>query len=181
MNTDSGCETETCGREVLNGMCILKTCDTENNAFVRLSDGSCYDCNSKEPFKVFSESGCDACMPSRRLVVASGSQLCMLESLCTKGINYPQHYGSICNSCNSKGAACDTGAFGQEYCEACGNHHMVKNFCVRNDACTKGSQFSAPDWSYQVCQSCTLSTKIEIGTHEVERQLCRACTTEKRF
>lgn len=171
---NSGCESAICNRSIVNGMCQVKTCDTTNGAYVRLSDGSCHDCSQTAPFKVTQESECDACTPKRRLVLGAGN-ICMLESLCTKGVNYPEHYGKMCNKCTTSNAACAKGEFGREYCEGCGNHHYVENFCINNDACTKGSEFRSPNWSYQICKNCNLSGGISIGTHDLEREMCLSC------
>ena len=87
-----------------------------------------------------------------------------------------------CSSCPDTTFPAGSTAIHREYCEACtkGNH-LVGTWCVSNTACTKGTHFINAAGSYSVCSACERTEKVDIGTLDIERDYCLACTTKPRF
>ena len=179
---NSGCTSTTCGRTIITQddktYCQLTTCQTQDGSYVRTSNGSCFDCASKDPFTATAKE-CDSCATKRALV---NGNICMLASLCTLGKSYPYLWGNYCVSCATNGYPMGTTTdFSRDHCEAC-DGHVVGGYCFLNNKCTKGSEFQSTAFmGYNNCLTCDTTQKIQIGTHAIEREYCLACTTKPRF
>ena len=187
VNVNSGCTNTACNRiEVINEngttYCQIANCPSDgtySNAF-----GNCYKCTGGSVF-ASTKSQCDQCTSPKRLWIgtdnADGTAGGSCMPLCDMGTEVP--YGtSYCTYCPTTTYPAGTNAVHYEYCNNCETpHHIVKGWCVNDNACTKGTHFINASMSYSICSACEITEKVNIGSHENERKYCLMCTSAKRF
>ena len=166
----------TCGREISEDDICQVGC--QQGEGLRLKDGTCYPCDywkrgaTLKLTELAEGVSCDAC--STR--VENGSY-CVSKTACVDG--FMDSTGAYCYGCSETGIrpVVGTGTFTAQQCEACG-HHVVNGLCIRSNCTT--DQFWAAEYN-NTCYACSLVDAIKIGTHEIERNQCRACITTPRF
>ena len=185
VTANSGCTNTACGRAEVTGSdgktyCQIADCPTDGT-HVDI-DGNCYPCNKN--FQS-TKTQCAQCKNPERLWVGTDNAdgtakgTCMTKCKLGTQIIYSNQY---CSSCPDTTHPAGSTAIHREYCEACtkGNH-LVDAWCVSNTACTKGTHFINAAHSYSVCSACERTEKTYIGTLDIERDYCLACTTKPRF
>ncbi len=186
VSDNSGCADTSCGREVVNGYCQIKNCQTSDGSHVEV-DGNCYPCAGSEKW-YGTKAQCEQCMNPKRLwlgtyVDETTKGTCMVN--CELGKQVPYTSGGNCYSCSGYHDGWYTVGSTQtakDYCESCDNNYYIPSYCIRKTACVKGQQFRrSQPVNYKICVSCDLVESVKIGTTAEHREMCASCASKKRF
>ena len=171
-----------CGnREVTSdGYCRIADCGA--GVGLRMKDGTCYPCdhyirNTTHIYlnQMENPENCELCTGR---VARDG--ICYNDAVCGAGTGWwlGGSTSAICYGCDEKRVTkCST--YGCELCDSCeGQHATTANWCVLDNACNDTSKFQDKT---NGCIDCAYTQKVDIGTHDVERNHCLNCTGTKRF
>ncbi len=183
VSDESGCTDPACGRqEIIQSDKTYCRLNCPIGTHVLLDDGSCYACEERTYFKATAEQ-CDGCTVHKRSLLHSDdggkTGTCARNDICVKGEKFMYRYNGYCYSCGD-GHPTGNQPLAHEYCEAIGGHIIFDGdyYCVCNAVCPSGQQFINAKGG---CRDCSLTDKQKIGTFDIDRQQCLACTTQPRF
>ena len=171
---ESGCEA--CGRVVTEDGYCQKDC-TDG---MLMKDGRCYTCDYFEkdkalPLSDFADR--DECGVTKCSNRDQVNGFCIYPDACPDGVLYLN--GAYCYSCNStiNVAVGGVDTPGANQCkEHCGKEVTSRGVCVLHPCATDYVQ-----GDQGTCYECSTVNKINIGTGEIERNKCSACSTVQRF
>ena len=171
--TGSGCETDICGREIVDGKCQIKDCTNG----VRLDNGACYACDYANGFKVTTDAlreQCAAC-PNRHV---NSSGYCVLEK-CKLGYTFLESSGTYCQGCgDTRSLSIGTGEYEVALCNGCSTYEriaLVSGQCAMKK-CVSGTQGMTYTGACFLCESADAPS---IGSDDYTAQLCLACSPQR--